>query len=136
MRKLPGDLQQVHKDFPHLVTNTTAVARKMGFPDVILPGRETLHVLCHKGFLPILEYRENMEKGLLIAQSEKIGEFGENTKKHWKILEPSAVNQKGFDRLSLFMHGPVLLVLLQDRIWSFTIIHVCSLNFRDVKSPL
>jgi dedicator of cytokinesis protein 1 len=38
MRKLLGDLAQVQKEYPHLVTSTTAVARKMGFPDVIMPG--------------------------------------------------------------------------------------------------
>jgi len=30
---------QVQKDYPHLVAGTS-VARKMGFPDVILPGRK------------------------------------------------------------------------------------------------
>ncbi len=31
-------LSQVQKEYPHLVAGTTAVARKMGFPDVIMPG--------------------------------------------------------------------------------------------------
>lgn len=33
---------QVQKEYPHLVTNTTSVARKMGFPDVIMPGTEQI----------------------------------------------------------------------------------------------
>ncbi|KAI0221767.1 Dedicator of cytokinesis protein 1 [Lamellibrachia satsuma] len=37
MRKLHGDLKQVQKEYPHLMTNSTAIARKMGFPDVIMP---------------------------------------------------------------------------------------------------
>ena len=39
LQLLHGDLKQVQKEYPHLVNNTTAVARKMGFPEVILPGR-------------------------------------------------------------------------------------------------
>jgi len=42
---------KVQKDYPHLVAGTS-VARKMGFPDVILPGLYNfirsllLHVYC------------------------------------------------------------------------------------------
>lgn len=39
LKLLPGDLAQVQKDFSHLVDRSTAVARKMGFPEIILPGR-------------------------------------------------------------------------------------------------
>uniref|UniRef100_A0A803SYK9 Dedicator of cytokinesis 5 n=1 Tax=Anolis carolinensis TaxID=28377 RepID=A0A803SYK9_ANOCA len=38
LKLLPGDLAQVQKDFSHLVDRSTAVARKMGFPEIILPG--------------------------------------------------------------------------------------------------
>lgn len=43
---LHGDLKTVRKDFQHLVDRTTAVARKMGFPEVIMPGdiRNDLYV--------------------------------------------------------------------------------------------
>lgn len=39
LKLLPGDLAQVQKDFSHLVDRSTAVARKMGFPEIILPGK-------------------------------------------------------------------------------------------------
>lgn len=38
LKLLPGDLTQVQKNFSHLVDRSTAVARKMGFPEIILPG--------------------------------------------------------------------------------------------------
>lgn len=38
MKLLPGDIHQIRKDFPHLVDRSTAVARKMGFPEIIMPG--------------------------------------------------------------------------------------------------
>ena len=50
---------QVQKDYPHLVAGTS-VARKMGFPDVILPGRKfccsslcsiLLHSICNIIFI-------------------------------------------------------------------------------------
>lgn len=44
MKLLPGDIQQVHKDFPHLVDRSTAVARKMGFPEIVLPGEAAVPV--------------------------------------------------------------------------------------------
>ncbi|XP_063232451.1 dedicator of cytokinesis protein 1 isoform X3 [Bacillus rossius redtenbacheri] len=37
-RLLHGDLKQVREENPHLVLGNMAVARKMGFPEVILPG--------------------------------------------------------------------------------------------------
>ncbi|KAM9312793.1 dedicator of cytokinesis protein 5 [Gastrophryne carolinensis] len=38
LKLLPGDLNQVQKEYPHLVDRSSAVARKMGFPEIILPG--------------------------------------------------------------------------------------------------
>ncbi|XP_067879106.1 dedicator of cytokinesis protein 5 isoform X2 [Heterodontus francisci] len=51
MKLLPGDIQQVHKDFPHLVDRSTAVARKMGFPEIVLPGdvRNDIYVTLVQG---------------------------------------------------------------------------------------
>ncbi|XP_038839926.1 dedicator of cytokinesis protein 1-like, partial [Salvelinus namaycush] len=37
LKLLPGDIHQIRKDFPHLVDRSTAVARKMGFPEIIMP---------------------------------------------------------------------------------------------------
>uniref|UniRef100_A0A8C3MA08 Uncharacterized protein n=1 Tax=Geospiza parvula TaxID=87175 RepID=A0A8C3MA08_GEOPR len=38
LKVLWGDLSQVRKDHPHLVDRSTAVARKLGYPEVIMPG--------------------------------------------------------------------------------------------------
>lgn len=40
LKLLHGDLKQVREENPHLITPSTAIARKMGFPDIILPGKE------------------------------------------------------------------------------------------------
>ncbi|XP_048369537.1 dedicator of cytokinesis protein 5 isoform X1 [Sphaerodactylus townsendi] len=53
LKLLPGDLAQVQKDFSHLIDRSTAVARKMGFPEIILPGdvRNDIYVtLVHGEF--------------------------------------------------------------------------------------
>lgn len=47
LKLLPGDLAQVQKDFSHLVDRSTAVARKMGFPEIILPGRSPWATTFH-----------------------------------------------------------------------------------------
>lgn len=38
LKLLPGDLSHVRKDYPHFVDRSTAIVRKMGFPEIILPG--------------------------------------------------------------------------------------------------
>lgn len=35
-----GDLSQARKDHPHLVDRSTVVARKLGYPEVIMPGKQ------------------------------------------------------------------------------------------------
>uniref|UniRef100_A0A5F4W1U0 Dedicator of cytokinesis 5 n=1 Tax=Callithrix jacchus TaxID=9483 RepID=A0A5F4W1U0_CALJA len=53
LKLLPGDLRQVQKNFSHLVDRSTAIARKMGFPEIILPGdvRNDIYVtLIHGEF--------------------------------------------------------------------------------------
>uniref|UniRef100_K7FID4 Dedicator of cytokinesis 5 n=1 Tax=Pelodiscus sinensis TaxID=13735 RepID=K7FID4_PELSI len=51
LKLLPGDLAQVQKDFSHLVDRSTAVARKMGFPEIILPGdvRNDIYITLIQG---------------------------------------------------------------------------------------
>uniref|UniRef100_A0A096MDE6 Dedicator of cytokinesis 5 n=1 Tax=Poecilia formosa TaxID=48698 RepID=A0A096MDE6_POEFO len=51
LKLLPGDLAQVRKDFPHLVDRSTAIVRKMGFPEIILPGnvRNDIYVTLLQG---------------------------------------------------------------------------------------
>lgn len=53
VRLVEGDLKQIFEEYPHIVVGYTAVARKMGFPEVILPGdaRNDLYVtLCGGSF--------------------------------------------------------------------------------------
>ncbi|XP_075065915.1 dedicator of cytokinesis protein 2 isoform X2 [Mixophyes fleayi] len=38
VKMLVGDSVQIRKDYPHLVDRTTVVARKLGFPEIIMPG--------------------------------------------------------------------------------------------------
>ncbi|XP_026551942.1 dedicator of cytokinesis protein 2 [Pseudonaja textilis] len=38
MKMLVGDITHIRKDHPHLVDRTTVVARKLGFPEIIMPG--------------------------------------------------------------------------------------------------
>ncbi|XP_034937564.1 dedicator of cytokinesis protein 1 isoform X2 [Chelonus insularis] len=38
LKLLRGDTKQVREEFPHLVLGNVAISRKMGFPEVILPG--------------------------------------------------------------------------------------------------
>uniref|UniRef100_A0A3P8WR81 Dedicator of cytokinesis 5 n=1 Tax=Cynoglossus semilaevis TaxID=244447 RepID=A0A3P8WR81_CYNSE len=51
LKLLPGDLAQVRKDYPHFVVRSTAVVRKMGFPEIILPGnvRNDIYVTLVQG---------------------------------------------------------------------------------------
>ncbi|XP_075063292.1 dedicator of cytokinesis protein 5 [Mixophyes fleayi] len=51
LKLLPGDLNQVQKEYSHLVDRSTAVARKMGFPEIILPGdvRNDIYVTLIQG---------------------------------------------------------------------------------------
>ncbi|XP_035674913.1 dedicator of cytokinesis protein 1-like isoform X4 [Branchiostoma floridae] len=51
MKMLDGDIKQVRKEYPHLVDGRTAVARKMGFPEVIMPGdvRNDMYVTLVSG---------------------------------------------------------------------------------------
>uniref|UniRef100_A0A8C9BNT0 Dedicator of cytokinesis 1 n=1 Tax=Phocoena sinus TaxID=42100 RepID=A0A8C9BNT0_PHOSS len=51
LKLLPGDVHQIRKEFPHLVDRTTAVARKTGFPEIIMPGdvRNDIYVTLVQG---------------------------------------------------------------------------------------
>uniref|UniRef100_A0A8C0L1A6 Dedicator of cytokinesis 1 n=1 Tax=Canis lupus dingo TaxID=286419 RepID=A0A8C0L1A6_CANLU len=51
LKLLPGDIHQIRKEFPHLVDRTTAVARKTGFPEIIMPGdvRNDIYVTLVQG---------------------------------------------------------------------------------------
>ncbi|XP_055521537.1 dedicator of cytokinesis protein 2, partial [Leucoraja erinacea] len=51
MKLLSGDLKQIRKDHPHLVDRSTVVARKMGFPEIIMPGdvRNDIYITLMQG---------------------------------------------------------------------------------------
>lgn len=45
---------QVKEDYPHLVGPNTCVSRKLGFPDVIMPGQKSIrHSFCSLSFIRI-----------------------------------------------------------------------------------
>nr|XP_006115826.1 dedicator of cytokinesis protein 2 [Pelodiscus sinensis] len=51
VKMLIGDMGQIRKDYPHLVDRTTVVARKLGFPEIIMPGdiRNDIYVTLTAG---------------------------------------------------------------------------------------
>ncbi|KAL0860780.1 hypothetical protein ABMA27_009324 [Loxostege sticticalis] len=51
LQLVEGDLKQIREENPHIVVGNTIVARKMGFPEVILPGdaRNELYVTVGSG---------------------------------------------------------------------------------------
>uniref|UniRef100_A0A4W3K9F1 Dedicator of cytokinesis 2 n=1 Tax=Callorhinchus milii TaxID=7868 RepID=A0A4W3K9F1_CALMI len=51
MKMLVGDVSQIRKDYPHLVDRTTVVARKLGFPEIIMPGdvRNDIYITVQSG---------------------------------------------------------------------------------------
>ncbi|KAJ2940132.1 hypothetical protein O0L34_g14170 [Tuta absoluta] len=51
LQLVEGDLKQIREENPHLVVGNTVVARKMGFPEVIMPGdaRNDLYVTLVSG---------------------------------------------------------------------------------------
>ncbi|XP_012257396.2 dedicator of cytokinesis protein 1 isoform X1 [Athalia rosae] len=51
VKLLRGDTKQVREENPHLVLGNVAIARKMGFPEVILPGdvRNDLYLTLNSG---------------------------------------------------------------------------------------
>ncbi|KAK1161120.1 dedicator of cytokinesis protein 2-like [Acipenser oxyrinchus oxyrinchus] len=51
MKPLVGDIVQIRKDYPHLVDRTTVVARKLGFPEIIMPGdvRNDIYISLQSG---------------------------------------------------------------------------------------
>ncbi|XP_052772351.1 dedicator of cytokinesis protein 1-like isoform X4 [Mya arenaria] len=51
LKLIKGDMKQIREDFPHMVQPSTVVVRKMGFPDVIMPGdvRNDIYVTIMEG---------------------------------------------------------------------------------------
>lgn len=80
LKLLPGDLAQVQKDFSHLIDRSTAVARKMGFPEIILPGGYFCTTLCIRGgagdaFLgEDPHHGERVMDGQLVKRADNLGQ--------------------------------------------------------------
>nr|XP_033783137.1 dedicator of cytokinesis protein 2 isoform X1 [Geotrypetes seraphini] len=51
LKMLVGDIIQIRKESPHLVDRTTVVARKLGFPEIIMPGdvRNDIYITLLQG---------------------------------------------------------------------------------------
>ncbi|XP_068155287.1 dedicator of cytokinesis protein 1 isoform X1 [Drosophila tropicalis] len=71
---LRGDIKQIKEDFPRLVHTNVPVARKMGFPEVILPGdvRNDLYLtICSGEFSRIAKTSEkNVEVSICVANEQ------------------------------------------------------------------
>uniref|UniRef100_H2Y985 Dedicator of cytokinesis 2 n=1 Tax=Ciona savignyi TaxID=51511 RepID=H2Y985_CIOSA len=61
LKMLEGDLKTIRHDFQHIIDRTTAEVRKMGFPEIIMPGdvRNDLYVTIVQG---------EFEKGIKSSQ--------------------------------------------------------------------
>ncbi|XP_041370196.1 dedicator of cytokinesis protein 1-like isoform X4 [Gigantopelta aegis] len=84
---LPGDMKQVHEDYPHLVVTGTPVARKMGFPEVILPVngdvRNDIYVTLMYGEFtkgPTKTTDKNVEVSMVVCNSQ--GDILQNVISH------------------------------------------------------
>uniref|UniRef100_A0A9L0STH7 Dedicator of cytokinesis 1 n=1 Tax=Equus caballus TaxID=9796 RepID=A0A9L0STH7_HORSE len=56
LKLLPGDIHQIRKEFPHLVDRTTAVARKTGFPEIIMPAKDKSEKIFALAFVKLMRY--------------------------------------------------------------------------------
>ncbi|NXY23455.1 DOCK2 protein, partial [Atrichornis clamosus] len=94
LKMLWGDLSQVRKDHPHLVDRTTAVARKLGYPEVIMPGKWRGGTPSH-GSLGVPAWCQDLADGAVppgdvrndIYLTLVQGEFDKGNKKTQKNVE-------------------------------------------------
>uniref|UniRef100_A0A6Q2YQT0 Dedicator of cytokinesis 1 n=1 Tax=Esox lucius TaxID=8010 RepID=A0A6Q2YQT0_ESOLU len=86
LKRLPGDIHQIRKDFPHLVDRSTAVARKMGFPEIIMPGdvRNDIYVTLVQGEFD--KGSKSTPKNVEVTMSV----YDEDGKKLEKVIFPGA----------------------------------------------
>nr|XP_022344054.1 dedicator of cytokinesis protein 1-like isoform X2 [Crassostrea virginica] len=81
LKVLQGDVKQVKEDYPHLVGPNTDVSRKLGFPDVIMPGdvRNDIYVTIKGGEFtrgPAKTADKNVEVTMVVCNNK--GEVLEN----------------------------------------------------------
>lgn len=67
MKMLVGDISQIRKDYPHLVDRTTVVARKLGFPEIIMPGdiRNDIYITLLYGDLD--KYNKTTQRNIEVS---------------------------------------------------------------------
>ncbi|GFO14588.1 dedicator of cytokinesis protein 1 [Plakobranchus ocellatus] len=75
LKILHGDMKQVREKYPHLVLPGTAMARKMGFPDVIMPGdvRNDIYVTVMQGDFnkgPTKSSDKNVEVSMCVCNAK------------------------------------------------------------------
>ena len=74
MKALVGDIVQIRKEYPHLVDRSTVVARKLGFPEIIMPGdiRNDIYLtLCTGDFDKYNKTtQKNMEVIMMVCDEE------------------------------------------------------------------
>uniref|UniRef100_A0A6J0SQS5 Dedicator of cytokinesis protein 2 isoform X1 n=1 Tax=Pogona vitticeps TaxID=103695 RepID=A0A6J0SQS5_9SAUR len=74
MKMLVGDINQIRKDYPHLVDRTTVVARKLGFPEIIMPGdiRNDIYITLMYGDLDKFNKttQRNIEVNVCVCDEE------------------------------------------------------------------
>ncbi|XP_051896734.1 dedicator of cytokinesis protein 5 isoform X1 [Pristis pectinata] len=127
MKLLPGDIQQVHKDFPHLVDRSTAVARKMGFPEIVLPGdvRNDIYVTLVQG-----EFDKGKKKTPKNVEVT-MGVYDEDGNRIEKVIFPGA----GYEGTSEYKS--VIYYQVKQPFWYETVkvaiaieeVHRCHLRF-------
>ncbi|XP_062566377.1 dedicator of cytokinesis protein 1-like isoform X2 [Saccostrea cucullata] len=85
LKVLQGDVKQVKEDYPHLIGPNTCVSRKLGFPDVIMPGdvRNDIYVTIKSGEFtrgPAKTADKNVEVTMLVCNNK--GEILQNVISH------------------------------------------------------
>lgn len=74
LKLLYGDLEQVKKDYPHLIADFTTlqIARKMGIPDVIMPGdfRNDLYLTLIFGDFSFSSSAKSIEVSVKVCNDE------------------------------------------------------------------
>ncbi|KAJ1127755.1 hypothetical protein NDU88_006148 [Pleurodeles waltl] len=71
MKMLVGDTVLIRKNYPHLVDRTTVVARKLGFPEIIMPGdiRNDIYITILQGDFDKTTQR-NVEVVMCVCDNE------------------------------------------------------------------
>lgn len=92
MKALVGDIVQIRKEYPHLVDRSTVVARKLGFPEIIMPGdvRNDIYLTIQGGDFD--KYNKTTQKNVEVImwvcdEEGKVIQVSEKGKQ-WYIFVP------------------------------------------------